>query len=251
MADKPSSENTGLLGKVQDFFSFMGMYSELRFFLERRHFRREVEKILADLPRGDGHPVIVVPGLGADDGATQALREALQKLGYTVYGWGQGMNHGPASRMDAKLDALLMKVYRRHRCKVSIIGWSMGGLFAREMARNRPNETRRVITLVSPFAVDVEKHLSRFILQIFRKYTGYTVERMQQRLTRTRRTPPVFCTSIYSKGDAVVRWQGCLEDPVPHAENLCVRGSHWGMVHNIEALKIVAHRLSLPATQLN
>lgn len=251
MANTPSSKNVGVWGKMQDFFSFMGLYTELRFFFERRRFRQQVEKLLAELPRGDGHPVIIVPGLGADDASTEALREALQKLGYVVYGWGLGMNRGPASKLDVKLDKLLLKVYRRHGCKVSIIGWSMGGLFAREMARNRPNHTRRVITLVSPFAVEVEKHLSRFILKIFRDYTGYTVERMQMRLSRTRPTPPVLCTSIYSKGDAIVRWEGCLEEPVPHAENLCVRGSHWGMVHNIEALKIVAHRLALPDNQLN
>lgn len=251
MSDKGKTENVGFLGKVQDFLSAMGMYSELRFFWERRRFRQQVNTLIAELPRGDGHPVIVIPGLGADDDSTQALRETLQKLGYTVYGWGMGMNHGPGAKMDVKLDKLMMKVYRRHRCKVSLIGWSMGGLFAREMARNRPNLTRRVITLVSPFAVDAEKHLSRLILKVFREYTGYTVERMQMRLSRTRRTPPVLCTSIYSKGDAVVKWQGCLEDPVPHAENLCVRGSHWGMVHNIEALKIIAHRLSLPDYQLN
>lgn len=251
MADDKSSGGGTFLDKVKNFFSFVGMYSELMFFLELRRFRRETERALADLPKGDGHPVIVIPGLGADDAGTAPLRDILEKMGYIVYGWGLGVNRGPGSRMDVKLDELMVRVYRKHRRKVSLIGWSMGGIFAREMARNRPHYTRRVITLVSPFAADVQKHLTRWILQIFCQYTGYSVERTQQRLDRTRHTPPVLCTAIYSRRDAVVNWQACLEEDVPHAENVDVTGTHWGMVHNIEALRVVAHRLSLPDHQLN
>lgn len=126
----------------------------------------------------------------------------------------------------------------------------MGGIFAREMAREEPNMVRRVITLASPFAANVEKHISRLILKEFCALSGYDKVKTQKGLDRTRRTPPVNCTAIYSRTDAVVSWEACCEEDVPHAENVEAAGTHWGMVHNIQAFEIMAHRLHLPVHQL-
>jgi pimeloyl-ACP methyl ester carboxylesterase len=103
-------------------------------------------------PRGDGHPVLVLPGLAASDTSTRPLRAYLTEQGYTAHGWKQGRNHGPRPGVEAGIDARLAELSGRYRRKVSLIGWSLGGVFARELARAVPALVRQVITLGSPFA---------------------------------------------------------------------------------------------------
>ena len=108
---------------------------------------------LARAPRGDGHGVLVLPGLLASDSSTALLRRFLRLLGYDVRGWRLGRNLGPTGEVLDGLPARLGELASLTGGPVSVIGWSLGGIYARELARQRPGEVRRVITLGSPFAL--------------------------------------------------------------------------------------------------
>ena len=103
------------------------------------------------LPRGDGHPVLVLPGLLADDVSTRTLRAVLRRLGYDVHGWGLGRNIGPTAACVTGMRDLLDHLADKHGKPVTLIGWSLGGIFARDLARRTPDSVRQVVTLGSPF----------------------------------------------------------------------------------------------------
>ena len=107
--------------------------------------------LLPRLPRGDGHPVLVLPGLLADDVSTRALRTVLRKLGYDVHGWGLGRNIGPTAACVNGIRDRSTELTDRYRQPVTVIGWSLGGIFARDLARRSPESVRQVVTLGSPF----------------------------------------------------------------------------------------------------
>src|ERR1700741_2624595 len=118
----------------------------------------ELQAFLAAYPllqrasRGDGHPVLVLPGLAASDVSTRPLRTYLRTQGYAPHGWKQGPNRGPRPGVETGIDARLVELAQRYNRKVSLIGWSLGGVFARGGARRSPELVRQVVTLGSPFA---------------------------------------------------------------------------------------------------
>ena len=191
-------------------------------------------------PRGDGHPVLVLPGLGASDGSTRPLRSYLKAQGYQAHGWKLGPNHGPRPGAEAKMEARLAELAERHQRKVSLIGWSLGGIFARELARRAPEQVRSVITLGSPFAgAPKASNAWRF----YERVSGRAVDDWAQR-ERMRLPPPVPSTAIFSRSDGIVAWQGCLEQEGPMSENIEVEGSHCGLGHNPAVLYAIADRLA-------
>lgn len=107
---------------------------------------------LRKLPRGDGHPVLVFPGLGANDFTTFALRRFLDHLGYVTHPWGQGFNFGPRRGVLERCNSEVRALFERHARPVSLIGWSLGGIYARELAKELPEHARCVITLGTPFS---------------------------------------------------------------------------------------------------
>ena len=194
---------------------------------------------LKRLPRGDGHPVIVFPGLGAADISTAPLRNFLQDLGYSAYPWKQGFNFGPRRGV---LDAVRQHVQRiadRHGAPVSLIGWSLGGLYAREMAKEFPQLARCVITLGSPFAGHPR---ATNAWRFYEMVSGQNVHDADL-IAQLRSSPPVPTTSIYSRTDGVVAWQCSLNDESPLAENIEVHASHIGMGMNPLAMFAIADRL--------
>jgi pimeloyl-ACP methyl ester carboxylesterase len=94
--------------------------------------------------------VLVLPGLAVSDVSTRPLRTYLKAQGYAAHEWKLGPNHGPRPGVEAGTDARLLELSERYQRKVSLIGWSLGGVFAREMARRAPHLVRQVITLGSP-----------------------------------------------------------------------------------------------------
>ncbi|HEY6134808.1 MAG TPA: alpha/beta hydrolase [Rubrivivax sp.] len=195
---------------------------------------------LSKLPVGDGHPVIVYPGLGASDTSTLAIRNFLHRQGYTPYPWKQGFNLGPRAGVLDKCRSQIERVHQRHAEKASLVGWSLGGVYAREMAKERPQMTRCVITLGAPFAGHPKA------TNAWRFYKLVTGEEAHDEalLESIRQPPPVPTTSIYSKTDGVVAWQ-CSINPAghPHTENIEVHASHIGMGLNPLALYALADRL--------
>lgn len=194
------------------------------------------------LPRGDGHPVMVVPGFGAGDLATLPLRRALQRLGYAVHGWDLGTNLGMRPAVKNALTQRLQKLSSEHQSPVSLIGWSLGGVFVREMARHQPQLVRRVFTLGSPIngRPDANNMLALFRLANRGKPVNLDWEGFRKRRT----PPPVPCTAIYSKSDGIVAWQCSLEDAASNTECAEVRGSHFGLVVNGQVLRVIAERLA-------
>ena len=197
---------------------------------------------LRKLPRGDGHPVLVFPGLGANDVTTAPLRKLLDDLGYATERWGQGFNLGPRQGVLKRCNDAVRELHARHRRPVSLVGWSLGGLYAREMAKELPELTRCVITLGTPFTGHPRGTNAWRFYEIL---SGQNVQD-EAMLKQLREPPPVPTTSIYSRSDGIVSWQCSLNEPGPLVENIEVHASHVGMGLNPLALYAVADRLAQP-----
>jgi pimeloyl-ACP methyl ester carboxylesterase len=197
------------------------------------------------LPRGDGHPVIVFPGLGTSGAATAALRERLQQLSYEVYDWDQGINTWPDADFDQWLWLLgehLERIHAQHGCSVSLIGWSLGGIYARELAKKFPELVRQVVTLATPITDQPDSTHAGWLFALL---TGGASPVGDALLERLRIDPPVPSASVYSQTDGIVAWQGCVGTESPHHRNIEVNGvSHLGMVHHPEVLRVVASLLA-------
>lgn len=200
-------------------------------------------------PTGDGHCVLVLPGLATGDWSTLPLRRVLNRAGFCSNEWGMGINRGPDGDLDewlGRLEARLMDLHRRSERRVSLVGWSLGGIYARELAKRTPELVRQVITLGSPFG---DLQASR-VSGVFRWLNGGKAQLTPRLQHRLRENPPVPTTAIYSRTDGVVGWQGCILEESPRAQNIEVsRASHCGLGVHPEVLRIVAERLSQPEGQ--
>jgi pimeloyl-ACP methyl ester carboxylesterase len=195
-------------------------------------------------PRGDGHPVLVMPGLLAEDASTATLRFFLRSLGYEVDGWHLGRNLGPTPEIMSGMAQRLEELSKAAGRTISLIGWSLGGVYARELARSRPSLVRQVITLSSPFGLDDLSH-SRVDAVYQRLSARHMRAESLPRREALRRPLPVPTTAIFSRLDGVVPWQACINAVAPRSENVGVYSSHLGMGHNPAVLWVVADRLAL------
>src|SRR5574337_1553833 len=189
------------------------------------------------LANGDGHPVLVLPGLLAGDGSTRPLRCILRRLGYQVHAWHLGRNLGPTDAVLTGMAHRLEELHTRHGAAVSLVGWSLGGIYARGLARRYPSLVRQVITLGSPFR-PVRASVTR-LAQTGRESAELAPEYGASTL-------PVPATSIYSRYDGVVAWRACLEESSASAENIAVIGSHLGLGYNPAVIWAIADRLAQP-----
>jgi Alpha/beta hydrolase family len=214
----------------------------LEYMAARRGFGR-----IAGWPRGDGHPVLVIPGFLAGPLSTQLLRDVLRRLGYRVYDWGLGYNVGYRASMKETLPARLRHIRERaDGRRVSIIGWSAGGIYARELARAFPDDVRSVITLGSPFRGNHRTSTAWQVWRLLNRGTDATEAVSEAALTRREQPLTVPTTCIYSKTDGIVAWQCCTSLPAPRTENVEVHSSHLGYGHNLETLSVIADRLAQP-----
>jgi len=199
-------------------------------------------------PRGDGHGVLVLPGLLASDSSTLPLRTFLRWLGYHVRGWDLGRNHGPTEAVLAGLPRAVLDHAERSGRPVSLIGWSLGGIYAREMARRHPRQVRQVITLGSPYAMrDPEQSHAHGPYRRLRSLHAPEARMPGPEL----RSRPIAApsTSVYSRWDGVVAWQTCIEPETPVHQNVEVRCSHLGFGVDPATLWLIADRLAVPAGQ--
>jgi len=196
--------------------------------------------LLRRAARGDGHPVLVLPGWLASDLSTRALRWFLRASGYHAHGWRLGLNLGPSAALMDGLEERFRELRSRHGRRLSVIGWSLGGIYARELARRHAADVRRVITLASPFRDPYATAAARLFGQRSRPADA-------ERHQRLRTPPPVPCTSFYSRTDGIVAWQSCLDEAGPFTENVEVQSSHCGMGHHPGVLLAIAERLAQPA----
>jgi pimeloyl-ACP methyl ester carboxylesterase len=204
--------------------------------------------LLKRLDRGDGHTVMVLPGFLGADGSTAALRHYIASWGYDVQGWGLGRNLGPDDDgvLETRLADRLHSLFQRQNGPVSLVGWSLGGLLSRELARQFPDRVRQVITLGSPIGGDVK---ATSVWRLYERTTGSRVDSdsTQARLLEVQRpVPGVPCTAIYSRSDGIVAWRIARERPGPQAENIRVMASHIGLGFSATVLGIIADRLRQP-----
>jgi pimeloyl-ACP methyl ester carboxylesterase len=200
---------------------------------------------LSTAPAGDGHPVLVLPGLLADDMSTRPLRGFLKSHGYKAHGWKQGRNLGLRGGVEGDMLARVDELYERHgQRKISLVGWSLGGLYARQLAKVAPDKVRCVISLGSPFAGSPKA------TNAWRIYELASGSKVGDQITigggSLADAPPVPTTSIFSRSDGICAWQACLNEEGSEVENIEVYGSHCGLGHHPAAVYAIADRLAQP-----
>jgi dienelactone hydrolase len=198
--------------------------------------------LLMRAPKGDGHPVLTLPGFLASDLSMAPMRRYLKELGYDAYAWKMGRNIGGISRMRAALRDRLAEIHAATGRKVSIVGWSLGGVYARDLALQAPDMVRYVVTLGSPFTNDVR---ATNATRLYEALSREPVEDNSEVRKAISGDLPVPTTSIYSRSDGIVNWRTCILRPSDTAENIEVHlASHTGMGVNAAALWAVADRLA-------
>jgi pimeloyl-ACP methyl ester carboxylesterase len=198
--------------------------------------------LLQAAPRGDGHAVIVLPGLMAGDGSTSLLRKYLANRGYKVHGWGQGRNLGPRRGVEQGMLEQLEALHDSSGGPVSVVDWSLGGVYARLLAARRPWLVRSIVTLGSPFSGGPRETNA---WQVYETVSGKKAEDPERRRL-IEPTPGAPTTSIFSRSDGVVSWRCSVERPGPAAENIEVVGSHIGLGAHPAVLFALADRLAQP-----
>jgi pimeloyl-ACP methyl ester carboxylesterase len=198
--------------------------------------------LLMRAPQGDGHPVLTLPGFLASDLSMAPMRRYLKELGYDTHAWRMGRNTGGVARMKSALFDRLREIHAGAGRKVSIVGWSLGGIYARHLALQAPDMVRSVVTLASPFANDVR---ATNATRLYEALSGEAVEQNSELQLTIAGDLPVPTTSIYSRSDGVVNWRTCILRPSDTAENIEVRlASHVGLGVNAAALWALADRLA-------
>lgn len=194
-------------------------------------------------PRGDGHTVLVFPGLSASDASTVPLRRYLGSLGHDTEGWNQGFNFGPRAGVLERAKRDVRQACDATGRKVSLVGWSLGGVYARELAKELPECVRCVITLGTPFSGHPK---STNAWRLYELTSGRDIDREHAQFDLPQ-APPVPTSSIYSRTDGVVAWQGSIQrHDHPAVENIEVVASHFGIGLNPSAWFAVADRLAQP-----
>lgn len=194
-------------------------------------------------PRGESQAVLVIPGFGQTDASTAGLRQFLLGQGFLVEGWRQSRNLGMRKGLTAALLTQLADLEQQSGHPVVLLGWSLGGIFARELARKAPGLVQRVVSLGSPIAGGQTTTIDA----MFRRWNPQPPPTTEQR-QKMQQAPPVPCTAIYSRSDGIVAWRAALETHGEQIENIAVRGSHMGMGQNPLVWYACAHRMS-PATR--
>jgi len=198
--------------------------------------------LLYSLPRGDGHAVLVFPGLAASDVSTAPLRRYLRDRGYDARPWDLGRNLGPGNGVLENCQMKIRQLRAETGRKVSLIGWSLGGIYARETAKTAAADVRQVITLGTPFSGPPK---ATNAWQVYELATGERVEERAHSFDLAT-APPVPTTSIYSRTDGIVAWQCSVQAPGGETENIEVEASHVGLGVNPAVLYAVADRLAQP-----
>lgn len=192
-------------------------------------------------PRGDGSPVLVVPGFATSDPATAFLRAALASRGWDVHGWGLGRNSGQVGKLLPRLCERVGRLAGRSGSRVRLVGWSLGGYLAREVARERPALVDRVVTLGAPvvggpkYTQSAGSYRSR----------GHDLDEIERTVAARASTPiRVPVTAIYSRLDGVVAWEACTDRVERGVEHVEVWTTHLGLVLSVAVAALVAERLA-------
>jgi pimeloyl-ACP methyl ester carboxylesterase len=198
-------------------------------------------RALKRMPAGDGHGVMVMPGFLGDDGYNGSLRKYLNGLGYHCIGWEQGRNLGPRDDLLERLVAHIVHLAEFTGGKVTLIGHSLGGIYARELAKEIPQQVRQVITLGSPFGEG--RHTGSYPSRLFNLMNPSAEIPIDQELLSE--PPPMPTTAVFSKGDGVCNWLSCYQrGRHQQVQSVQVWGSHCGLTMNPMVWLLLADRLA-------
>ena len=207
----------------------------------------EVPRLLLSLPglrrepRAAGEPVLAVPGFGATDVSLWLLRKYLRGQGYRVFGWNQGRNNGNVPELIPRVLARTERLVASVGAPVSLVGWSLGGNLTREVARERPDLVRQVLTLGTPVIGGPRYTVAA---GAYRRQ-GYDLSEIERYVEERNRVPiTVPITAIYSRRDAVVAWGACIDRTSPRVDHIEVDTSHLGLTISPEVYRLVARRLA-------
>lgn len=218
----------------------LAFLAEARAFGELRAFRRARLNLLRELPRWPSRPVLVLPGFLSSDWATAPLRGVLSGLGHDVSGWNMGRNFGLRPGVFESVEALFLDKVAASGQPVALIGWSLGGLYAAELARRYPHHTQQLITMGSP----VSGHLTaNNMWRTYERIAGHSIDRPPVEW-QPGAVPGVPFLAIQAEGDGVVHPRAARARPGPLVENIMVPGSHCGLGWNIAAVRLIADRLA-------
>jgi pimeloyl-ACP methyl ester carboxylesterase len=212
------------------------------------------------VPHGRGAPVIVLPGFLADDASTWLLRRFLDSIGYDAHPWGLGRNTGPGTALVDGVLALVRKLAAKRRGssdgaeakkgttandeRVNLVGWSRGGIIAREVARARADLVRQVITLGTPVHGGPSASSIGRLASVSLGMSAEALHALQRARERTPIKVPI--TAIYSKSDGIVAWRAAIDHVSPDVQHIEVDSSHVGLGVNADVYRIVAERLRSP-----
>ena len=221
--------------------SLFGLAREASGFLELPQLLFRTPDLLTE-PRGEGASVFVLPGFGADGRSTWPLRRYLAALGHDARDWGFGANRGAVPESVEAMGERVRDVARETGRPVALVGWSLGGYIAREVARDWPDETRRVVTFGSP-VIGGPKYTTA---APFFATRGWDLDEIEAEVARRKEVPlRVPTTAIYSRNDGIVDWRACIDDeaggPIEHVE---VEATHLGLGFSADVFRLVARRLA-------
>ena len=197
---------------------------------------------------GEGQPVLVLPMFGHGAESTASLRSVLKEAGFGAYDWGLGVDTGPGEfgldRCLLRIEEQVIEVFEAERSVVTLLGWGLSGIYAREAAKRINPLVRQVITLGTPFNPAADPGRECLMLRTLEASRGRMAPAVRHRL---RQRPPVPCTAIYSRRDEIVPWRMCVETETPMSENIEVTAaSHQGLAGHGKVLEVITHRLSQP-----
>ncbi len=223
----------------------LALLGETRFALEYLALRAALPRLKATAAHGSGRTVLVVPGFATDDSWTSSLRGFLAAIGHDVRGWGLGRNHGNVHRLIPALGEQVEVSATGAGDRIALIGWSLGGYLAREVARERPDLVSRVITLGAP-VVGGPKYTAS---APYYRRRGYDLEAIEAEVV-TRDAVPIMVPvdAIFSRSDGVVAWRACLDTVTPAVRHHEVRTSHLGLIASRQAYRLLADLLARPTT---
>lgn len=211
----------------------------------------ELPKLLLSLPslgkqpRGNREPVMVLPGFRGNDTTMAPMRSYLRLLGYNTKGWGLGTNRGHVEALIPQVIAKVAAFERQMGEPVRLVGWSLGGVIAREVARERPHLVHQVVTLGSPIIGGPKYTVAR---QRFAKQ-GVDLDQIEAQIRERENTPiEVPISNVFSRLDGIVSWQACLDHFNPQVEHVEVAVRHLGLAFSAEIFALIAQRLHQPGT---
>ena len=205
-----------------------------------------LRRFLKALPQGDGHGVLLLPGFMASDSLNRPLRQYLRDMNYRSHGWNQGRNMGPRKGVLEGVSRQICEIAEDTGGKVSLIGHSLGGVFAREVAKDIPDFVRQVVTLGSPFGQGREKGLyPKHLFSLMNPEVENTID-----VSGWHEPPPVPTTAIFTKGDGMAHWRICMQaETNSQSQNIQVRGSHCGLSCNLIVWYLLADELLQPSKE--